>query len=43
MAAVGAEPSGAAKGTGYCSACFTGKYPVALGTPELVQLRLARV
>jgi amidophosphoribosyltransferase len=39
MAAVGAEPSGA----GYCSACFTGKYSVALGAPELVQLRRARV
>ena len=39
MAAVGAEPSGA----GYCSACMTGKYSVALGAPELVQLRRARV
>jgi amidophosphoribosyltransferase len=39
MAAVGAEASGA----GYCSACFTGKYSVALGAPELVQLRRARV
>jgi len=39
MAAVGTDSSG----TGYCSACFTGKYPVALGTPDLVQLRLARV
>jgi amidophosphoribosyltransferase len=27
---------------GYCSACFTGNYPVALGTTELVQLRVAR-
>ena len=27
---------------GYCSACFTGNYPVALGSTELVQLRLAR-
>jgi len=39
MAAIGADASGA----GYCSACFTGKYPVALGTPDLVQLRRARV
>ncbi|HSR96419.1 MAG TPA: amidophosphoribosyltransferase [Kofleriaceae bacterium] len=39
MAAVGAEPSGA----GYCSACFTGKYAVPLATPDLVQLRRARV
>src|SRR4051794_1562554 len=39
MAAVTADSSGA----GYCSACFTGKYPVALGTPDLVQLRRARV
>jgi len=42
MTAVGAE-GGSARGTGYCSACFTGKYPVALGTPDLVQLRRARV
>jgi amidophosphoribosyltransferase len=42
MAAVGAE-MGPAKGGGYCSACFTGKYPVPLGTPDLVQLRRARV
>jgi len=39
MAAIGADASGA----GYCSACFTGKYAVALGTPDLVQLRRARV
>jgi len=39
MTAVGAEQNGA----GYCSACFTGKYAVALGTPDLVQLRRARV
>jgi amidophosphoribosyltransferase len=45
MAAVGAEV-GSARGTagaGYCSACFTGKYPVALGSSDLVQLRRARV
>ena len=30
-------------GAGYCSACFTGDYPVALGTSDLVQLRRARV
>jgi amidophosphoribosyltransferase len=41
MAATGAE--GGAPKAGYCSACFTGKYPVALGTPDLVQLRRARV
>jgi amidophosphoribosyltransferase len=39
MAAVSGEKSGA----GYCSACFTGSYPVALGTSDLVQLRRARV
>jgi amidophosphoribosyltransferase len=39
MAAVGTDASG----SGYCSACFTGKYPVALGSPDLVQLRRARV
>src|SRR5215467_8714855 len=39
MAAVGSDGSG----SGYCSACFTGKYPVALGSPDLVQLRRARV
>ena len=27
---------------GYCSACFTGNYPVALGSSDLVQLRRAR-
>jgi amidophosphoribosyltransferase len=39
MAAVGSDGSGA----GYCSACFTGKYAVSLGTSDLVQLRRARV
>ena len=39
MAAVSADRTG----TGYCSACFTGSYPVALGTSDLVQLRRARV
>ena len=39
MAAIGADANGA----GYCSACFTGKYAVALGTSDLVQLRRARV
>src|SRR6185503_18235675 len=38
MAAVGSET-----GKGYCSACFTGKYPVPLGGADLVQLRRARV
>lgn len=42
MAAVGAD----AAGSGYCSACFTGKYPVPLGKRdsdgELVQLSLIR-
>jgi amidophosphoribosyltransferase len=33
----------ASDGTGYCSACFTGKYPVALGQgAELVTLRRVR-
>jgi amidophosphoribosyltransferase len=40
MSAVGAAVSG----KGYCSACFTGKYPVPLGQgADLVQLRRARV
>ncbi|HEX4419555.1 MAG TPA: amidophosphoribosyltransferase [Kofleriaceae bacterium] len=42
MQAVGTEGGG----SGYCSACFTGKYAVPLGplgTSELVQLRRARV
>jgi len=39
MRAVGAE----ADGKGYCSACFTGNYPVPLGTAALVQLRRARI
>jgi amidophosphoribosyltransferase len=39
MAAIGADASG----TGYCSACFSGKYPVPLATSDLVQLRRARV
>jgi len=30
-------------GQGYCSACFTGDYPVALGHENLVQLRRANV
>lgn len=41
MQAVGAETSG----KGYCSACFTGKYPVALSSRDganLVQLRRSR-
>ena len=34
---------GDATGAGYCSACFTGNYPVALGhSADLVQLRRAR-
>ncbi|MEJ7598082.1 MAG: amidophosphoribosyltransferase [Kofleriaceae bacterium] len=37
MAAVGHE-----SGAGFCSACFTGDYPVGLGTSDLVQLRRAR-
>jgi amidophosphoribosyltransferase len=43
MAAVGGTASPGTTGTGYCSACFTGKYPVPLGSPDLVQLRRARV
>jgi amidophosphoribosyltransferase len=39
MQAVGSDT-----GKGYCSACFTGNYPVALGqNADLVQLRRARV
>ncbi len=34
--------AGSTSGTGYCSACFTGNYPVALGTENLVQLRVNR-
>jgi amidophosphoribosyltransferase len=47
MAAVGAGPEkGGECGAGYCSACFTGNYPVALGKAgagELVKLRRDRV
>ncbi|MEO8700705.1 MAG: amidophosphoribosyltransferase [Kofleriaceae bacterium] len=39
MTAVGTDD----KGTGFCSACFTGGYPVPLGASDLVQLRRARV
>jgi amidophosphoribosyltransferase len=39
MAAVGTD----AQGTGYCAACFTGEYPVALADSGLVSLRRARV
>jgi amidophosphoribosyltransferase len=36
--------AGEGSGKGYCSACFTGKYPVALGqSADLVTLRRARV
>ncbi|HEX4451350.1 MAG TPA: amidophosphoribosyltransferase [Kofleriaceae bacterium] len=38
MTAVSGDPTGGA----FCSACFTGNYPVALGGAELVQLRRAR-
>ena len=40
MQAVGSDT-----GKGYCSACFTGNYPVALGQQgaDLVTLRRARV
>jgi amidophosphoribosyltransferase len=34
--------AGSNSGNGYCSACFTGNYPVALGTENLVQLRTNR-
>lgn len=40
MGAVGSPTDKA--GQGYCSACFTGNYPVALGQADLVQLRRAR-
>ncbi|MDB4961788.1 MAG: glutamine--phosphoribosylpyrophosphate amidotransferase [Myxococcales bacterium] len=39
MSAVSGSSS---SGSGYCSACFTGNYPVALGTENLVQLRTNR-
>jgi amidophosphoribosyltransferase len=35
--------TGGRSGSGYCSACFTGDYPVALGGADLVQLRRATV
>ncbi|HEY4175596.1 MAG TPA: amidophosphoribosyltransferase [Kofleriaceae bacterium] len=38
MTAVGGEPADS-DAAGYCSACFTGHYPVALGEGNLVQLR----
>jgi amidophosphoribosyltransferase len=38
MQSVGSTEN-AGEGVGYCSACFTGKYPVALGSSDLVQLR----
>ena len=38
MTAVGTS----ADGEGFCSACFTGNYPVALGMSDLVQLRAVR-
>ena len=34
---------GTSDGAGYCSACFTGKYPVPLGHENLVQLRRTNV
>nr|HEX4315481.1 amidophosphoribosyltransferase [Kofleriaceae bacterium] len=37
MASVGTHDGGP-----YCSACFTGNYPLALGTSDLVQLRRAK-
>ncbi len=48
MAAVGAgaAPDGTGCGAGYCSACFTGNYPVPLGkvgSGDLVKLRRDRV
>jgi amidophosphoribosyltransferase len=40
---MGAVAVGNETGTGYCSACFTGKYPVALGQgADLVSIRRAR-
>jgi amidophosphoribosyltransferase len=39
MHAVGTMQDTVGDGAGYCSACFTGRYPVALGSPDLVQLR----
>jgi len=37
--AVGSVADAHGDGAGYCSACFTGRYPVALGSSDLVQLR----
>jgi amidophosphoribosyltransferase len=37
-----ASPESGTGGKGYCSACFTGQYPVALGSENLVQLRSTR-
>jgi len=34
-----ASPDSGSSGQGYCSACFTGQYPVALGSDNLVALR----
>ncbi len=42
MQSVGTTTNDEGDGVGYCSACFTGNYPVRLGTSGLVQLRSAR-
>lgn len=39
MMAVGGAIERTGDGAGYCSACFTGRYPVPLGQSDLVQLR----
>jgi amidophosphoribosyltransferase len=39
MSSVNATLDAHGDGIGYCSACFTGRYPVALGSSDLVQLR----
>jgi amidophosphoribosyltransferase len=43
MQSINTTLDAAGDGVGYCSACFTGRYPVPLGTSDLVQLRRARV
>jgi amidophosphoribosyltransferase len=43
MASINTTIDAAGDGVGYCSACFTGRYPVSLGNSDLVQLRRARV
>ncbi len=43
MGAVAVKEAGAVNAGGYCSACFTGEYPVPLGKRDLVPLRRGAV